>query len=292
MEKIITNQELCNKLIDIAKNYKTLYVMGCFGAPMIQKNKDRYCKNNAYNKQPERQKMIKNASSDTFGFDCVNLIKGVCDGWNGNLNHIYGGTNYGKPLPDITIAEMTGKKYATGNSNDFRNVEKGELLYIGTGHIGVYIGDGLAVECTPAWENKVQITAVGNIGTKDGYKTRNWDAHCKALFIDYIQEPVEPQTGKTIDELAQEVIDGKWGNNPERKTRLEKAGYDYRLVQNKVNELCKKQNEPIVYIVKKGDNLSTIGKRYGVNWKIIAKDNNVKGPRYVIYVGQKLIINK
>ena len=28
----MTNKELVAKCIDIAKNYKTLYVMGCFGA--------------------------------------------------------------------------------------------------------------------------------------------------------------------------------------------------------------------------------------------------------------------
>ena len=42
---------------------------------------------------------------------------------------------------------------------------------------------------------------------------------------------------KSIDELAQEVIAGKWGNGEERKNRLISAGYDYSAVQAKVNEL-------------------------------------------------------
>lgn len=42
---------------------------------------------------------------------------------------------------------------------------------------------------------------------------------------------------KTIDELAQEVIAGKWGNGSERRNRLESAGYDYNAVQNRVNEI-------------------------------------------------------
>lgn len=45
---------------------------------------------------------------------------------------------------------------------------------------------------------------------------------------------------KSITDIAKEVILGKWGNNPLRKTRLEKAGYDYKKVQAKVNELLKK----------------------------------------------------
>ncbi|MDU2710058.1 MAG: lysozyme, partial [Finegoldia magna] len=43
--------------------------------------------------------------------------------------------------------------------------------------------------------------------------------------------------GKTIDQLAREVISGKWGNGEERKRRLTNAGYDYKEVQRRVNEL-------------------------------------------------------
>lgn len=44
---------------------------------------------------------------------------------------------------------------------------------------------------------------------------------------------------KSIDEIAKEVIEGKWGNGDARKSSLEKAGYNYTEVQKKVNELCK-----------------------------------------------------
>ena len=44
---------------------------------------------------------------------------------------------------------------------------------------------------------------------------------------------------KSIDEIAKEVIQGKWGNGATRKTKLEKAGYNYRQVQNRVNQLLK-----------------------------------------------------
>lgn len=42
---------------------------------------------------------------------------------------------------------------------------------------------------------------------------------------------------KSIDEIANEVIRGDWGNGEDRKQRLASAGYDYRTVQNRVNEL-------------------------------------------------------
>ena len=50
----MTNKELAAKCIDIAKNYKTLYVMGCFGAPLTGANVSRYCKNHEYNRAADR----------------------------------------------------------------------------------------------------------------------------------------------------------------------------------------------------------------------------------------------
>ena len=40
---------------------------------------------------------------------------------------------------------------------------------------------------------------------------------------------------KSVDEVAREVVQGKWGNGAERKKRLTDAGYDYNEVQKKVN---------------------------------------------------------
>lgn len=41
--------------------------------------------------------------------------------------------------------------------------------------------------------------------------------------------------GKSVSELAEEVIAGKWGNNPDRAIRLRAAGYDPAAVQAEVN---------------------------------------------------------
>ena len=45
---------------------------------------------------------------------------------------------------------------------------------------------------------------------------------------------------KTVDELAKEVIAGKWSAGDERKQKLTAAGYDYSKVQARVNELMTK----------------------------------------------------
>lgn len=42
---------------------------------------------------------------------------------------------------------------------------------------------------------------------------------------------------KTNQEIAIEVIEGKWGNNNERYQRLCEAGYDFGAVQSIVNAL-------------------------------------------------------
>jgi N-acetylmuramoyl-L-alanine amidase len=44
---------------------------------------------------------------------------------------------------------------------------------------------------------------------------------------------------KSNEEIAREVLQGKWGNGAERKKRLADAGYDYSKIQPIVNKLCK-----------------------------------------------------
>lgn len=225
------DQELIEKLKKIATEYKTLYVMGCFGAPMNSVNKKRYCNNHQYNRNPERQAMINAASSDTFGFDCVCLIKGVLWGWSGDTEKTYGGATYASNgVQDISADGMI--RFCQNVSSDFSNIVPGEAVWM-SGHIGIYIGGGLAVECTPKWKNCVQITAVGNIGPVAGYQTRNWTKHGKLPYVEYSAKEAK----KTIEELAKEVIAGMWSTGAMRKKLLTEAGYDYRAVQDKVNAM-------------------------------------------------------
>lgn len=54
------------------------------------------------------------------------------------------------------------------------------------------------------------------------------------------QTAVNSQTGgKSIEAVAQEVIDGSWGTGDTRRQRLAAAGYDYAAVQAKVNAILK-----------------------------------------------------
>ena len=47
---------------------------------------------------------------------------------------------------------------------------------------------------------------------------------------------VELTPAKSIEEIAKEVINGKWGNGDERKKKLTEAGYNYEAVQKEVNK--------------------------------------------------------
>ena len=97
---------------------------------------------------------------------------------------------------------------------------------------------------------------------------------------------------KNVDQLANEVLAGEWGNGIIRKARLTLAGYDYYTVQQRVNELVEERSaKGKKYVVVKGDTLSGIGRRFGVDWHKIAEDNGIEKP-YVIQVGQYLLINK
>lgn len=55
------------------------------------------------------------------------------------------------------------------------------------------------------------------------------------------EKPAEPEkkapTAAEINKIALEVLHGDWGNGTERRRRLTAAGYDYRTVQNRVNEI-------------------------------------------------------
>ena len=81
-------------------------------------------------------------------------------------------------------------------------------------------------------------------------KIGGYDVDGDICFTDYgKKKPVE----KTIDQLADEVLAGKWDNGAERERLLTAAGYDYNAVQKKVNEkLYRKTTDEIAVEVIAG----------------------------------------
>lgn len=76
--------------------------------------------------------------------------------------------------------------------------------------------------------------------TAEALKAKGYACFITSPTTYTISEPAEPAAPKkTVDELAREVIRGLWGNGADRKKRLTDAGYGYRAVQARVNQLMK-----------------------------------------------------
>lgn len=95
----------------------------------------------AYNQDAAHVNMINAASAGTFGFDCVNLIKGILWGWNGDASRRYGGTAYptapavaAGACPDVLADSMI--KICKEVSTDFSRIVPGAAVWL-PGHIGV-----------------------------------------------------------------------------------------------------------------------------------------------------------
>ena len=96
-------------------------------------------------------------------------------------------------------------------------------------------------------------------------------------------KPSNPVETKSTDDLAREVIAGKYGNGEDRKNAL---GSRYDEVQARVNEILG-INQAEYYIVQSGDNLTKIANRYGTTVNQLVAWNNIANAN-LIYPGQKL----
>lgn len=196
METIYKAKDYVGILRNICENYKTYYAWGAFGAPANAKNKTRY-------NVPEE------VSADTFLFDCSGFAyRAVPWGWDGNPNRVYGGAAYPTKSSDLyplTTGDVCS--ICSDVSTDFSNsnIQPGEVLYM-SGHVGIYCGDGIAVECTSKWDNCVLYSEVANTGITTQYhnRRRTWLKHGKLPFIEYnvSTAPGEYYTVKRGDNLT------------------------------------------------------------------------------------------
>lgn len=228
---IMTASDFKEKLT-LALNSKTLYVMGCFGAPMMARNKTRYTSNYAYNATKARKAKIESATEDTFGFDCVCLVKGILWGWDADQSLVYGGAKYkSNDVPDVGTDSII--KLCKDVSTDFSHLQNGELLWK-KGHVGVVYdaSQGIAIECTPAWKDGVQLSTI--IGAKWGadaclYHDREWTSHGKLPWIDY--EEASPWIWK--------VQIGAYRNEANARAKLqelENAGFTGAFIRKELAE--------------------------------------------------------
>lgn len=143
--------------------------------------------------------------------------------------------------------------------------------------------------CMWQWTSSGRLNGYnGNLDCDVFYGDRStWDAYVGKSTSATKPQP-KPVT-KTVDQLADEVIAGQWGNGSDRKKRLTAAGYDYNAVQQMVNRkmAAKKQVVHVYYVVKRGDTLSGIASKYGTTYQRLAQINGIADPNK-IYIGQKI----
>lgn len=218
---MVFKSEAFIEFLDKVKDLSTVYMWGMFGNEVseswIQSKKKQY----PLRYSNARIKTLRTHIGKSMGCDCCGLIK-----WFFMTNG------------DHTKAPKYNSKYDI-NASGWYNIasEKGKIDTIPEipgiavykkGHIGVYIGDGKVCECTlTSKHDGVVITDLKDV---------KWTHWLKIKWMDYSDV-------LDVDTLAKEVINGKWGNNPERKKKLvalygEKG---YKSIQRRVNTLLAKK---------------------------------------------------
>nr|DAK91591.1 MAG TPA: peptidoglycan hydrolase [Caudoviricetes sp.] len=156
--------------------------------------------------------------------DCVGLIKGYlwCDSAT-DTTPTYNASQ------DVSANGMLEKCKQKGTITTMPDIP-GILVFM-PGHVGVYIGGGYVIEAKGHVYGVVKTKLAG----------RGWKSWGKCPWITYEETSDKPKTTtsgkKTIDEVAKEVIDGKWGVGEYRKKRLKAAGYNAAAVQKRVNKI-------------------------------------------------------
>lgn len=75
--------------------------------------------------------------------------------------------------------------------------------------------------------------------TNAGYNYAQVQAAVNAIVKGQTPTPTPAPKKKTNEEIAREVIAGKWGNGTVRKKKLKDAGYNYSVIQKLVNKMLK-----------------------------------------------------
>lgn len=266
----------------LAANERSCYVTGCFGAPLNYPGAlERWIAEWPNNQKHEAfiREQAAQAKKDgvpVYGWDCVNLLKGLLWGWDAEPNKEYGGVVYqSNGVPDCTVWDLFNK-HCTDRTEDFSEILPGEMLYYGNGsHCGLYIGGGFAIEATGSWGRKIAVSFVSNL--LDRYpeyasfdKARTWQAHGKLEYIDYTEEDSDMKIyGDIVCPCCGKAL---------------RAGIDV--------ELKPAEDLLATYTVKKGDTPWGIAVKFygnGYKYKEIMKYNGLPENDY-IYEGQVLKI--
>ena len=183
-----------------------------------------------------------NATDKKSEDNCARLAAALLKKYNLDINHLFTHTHW--------LNVRDGKSGSVDYLNTARNFYKMCPLYI-LPHwsdfkkkVQGYMNAGSATTSTPSApaakqlyrERKSWSDAKSQIGAFSSLENAKKACKLGYAVFDSSGKQVYP-VKKSVDEVAREVIQGKWSNGAERKKRLTDAGYDYNEVQKKVNQM-------------------------------------------------------
>lgn len=135
----------------------------------------------------------------------------------------------------LGVFKKTGFKDVTSQINlaTGAGLIRGDVLLNSGHHTAMYCGNGKEVEASI---NENGTITGGTPGDQTG-KEFLIRAYRNYPWTNVLRYAETTAGGKSIDEVAQEVIKGNWGNGNARREALAAAGYDYAAVQARVNEI-------------------------------------------------------
>lgn len=147
------------------------------------------------------------------------------------------------------VTAVNGNYITTTEGNTFKNgvslVGSNTYLWNASSIQGYARMDlGMAVNTTMTFEQVVLAVLAGSMGNGAeriaNIKAAGQDPFkVQAEINKRLTTATPPAPTKSITEVAQEVISGKWSSGSDRTDKLKQAGYDAVAVQQKVNELLK-----------------------------------------------------
>ncbi len=167
-----------------------------------------------------------------LGIDALKKVSTTC--YTGNLR---------AALKAAGFEVLTESKYLTSDAYLFA----GDILLNDNAHVATNLTTGSKASGTSAPSKSINEVAKEVINGKWGngsdrtnrLAAAGYDAKAVQNEVNRILKGNATTPSKSINEVAKEVINGKWGNGSDRTNRLAAAGYDAKAVQNEVNRILR-----------------------------------------------------
>lgn len=137
-------------------------------------------------------------------------------------------TDLNPTAKDVQLATMIYNRLVSNTGLRGRGIKKAAFTVINQNTIPAVLCEGGFMDGTNDYK----------IITSDAGQTAYAKAVAEGLieFLGLSKKQTATAQAKSLDDIAREVIAGKWGNGQDRKNKLVAAGYDYAAVQSRVNE--------------------------------------------------------